>query len=100
MADPLRIHPLVYEDIFRATAWYDDQSLELGVDFAQRIRRAMDEVIASPYQRGRDFDGIRRRKAVRFPYVVIYEIEGNTVSIYAVVHTSQSDESWQERRDF
>jgi len=48
MAEPLRFHPLVADDLEAAAAWYDDISVELGNRFRGAIDSRLDAVELRP----------------------------------------------------
>jgi len=42
-------------------------------------------------------EGYRRSLTRRFPYAVFYETSDETVTIYAVFHTSRGPDRWRQR---
>jgi len=43
------------------------------------------------------FENYRRGLVRRFPYVIFYEFEGNTVTVYGVFHMSRDPDAWKQR---
>jgi len=74
------------EDIARAFEWYDSLKSGLGDRFLTELNRAINQIGRNPnlFQ--------VRRKNIRlgllrlFPYLIVYEIEGNQIIIYKVIH--------------
>ena len=56
MADALRFHPLVAEDIRLASQWYDKISVDLG----NRFRRAVDSRLDTVELRRNRLEGCRK----------------------------------------
>lgn len=97
----LDIRPEAEEDIRSAARWYEGERAGLGVDFTEVAYTAIDSLAdhALLYRvrcrrRGRE---IRWLSPQRFPYRVIYYVEGQTVRIFAVLHAKRSDSAWKER---
>ncbi|MGB6044976.1 MAG: type II toxin-antitoxin system RelE/ParE family toxin [Pirellulales bacterium] len=45
----------------------------------------------------RVYQDYRRAIVQRFPYVIFYEIDAETVVVYSVFHTAQDPRKWRER---
>lgn len=85
----LVIEPDAKNDIRDGFAYYNE---EAGVDIARRfresVRMGMREVLEAP-ERWPVFDeqGGRRHLLYKFPYGIIYDIEGSLIVVLAVMHT-------------
>ena len=93
------VRPEAEGDIAEAAAWYDEQQPGVGDEFSDAIEAAIDTLAVTPL-----IHAIRiRRKSMRwfvaprFPYKIIYRIEGDSVVVFAVVHTSRHDRAWLKR---
>ncbi len=53
MAEPLRFHPLVADDLSAATRWYDKISVDLGNRFRRAISSRLDAIEIRPESFGR-----------------------------------------------
>jgi plasmid stabilization system protein ParE len=77
-------------EIEDAFFWYEKEKGGLGWEFIAAVEGYYEKIIENPYwyQKG-DKD---RRVAVmrRFPYKIVYEVEQETVFVYAVFHTSRN----------
>jgi len=97
----LDIWPEAENDIRQAARWYEAELTGLGVDFTEVAYAAVDSLadnallyrIRARY-RHRE---VRWLLTARFPYRVIYDIEGESVRIFAVLHAKRSDSAWKER---
>lgn len=69
--------------------WYEGEKRGLGDRFAKALQACYDRIEKNPYAfplRKADF---RHAMLHKFPYRVVFEVEGNTVFIYQVRHTSR-----------
>ncbi len=73
MAEPLRFHPLVADDLSAATAWYDDISRDLGNRFRAAVDSRLDAVELRPESFGMVDPPLRAARAERFPYLIVFE---------------------------
>ena len=101
MSYRLDIWPEAVNDIRQAARWYETELTGLGIDFTEVVYAAVDSLADNAllyHIRAR----CRRREVrwlltTRFPYRVIYYIEGDSVHIFAVLHAKRSDRAWKER---
>lgn len=86
-------------DIEAAAEWYEEQQPGLGADFARTVRQAINRLPANPLiYCVRE----RRREArwffpARFPYRIVYRVQGDLITIVAVIHAVRHDRHWRER---
>jgi len=86
-------------DIACAADWYDAHQPGLGVQFVHAIRDRIDELLQDPL-RSRIRDRARRARWVlpaRFPYRIIYRVNGEVVLVIAVIHTARHERNWKKR---
>ena len=81
----------------RAAAYYDAQRSGLGDEFLDEISLVVQRIKLSPTAIGPDGGDLRARLLARFPYALIYCIEGETASIVAVAHNSRRPGYWRRR---
>ena len=98
MSYRLSIRPDALMDIEEAAAWYDEQA-GLGADFVRTIRAAIRSLPAHPLihplrDRRRN---VRSLRPPRFPYRVFFRIQGNLITVFAVIHTARHERQWKER---
>ena len=97
MARPRRYHPLVAQDLADAVAYYDGVSDDLGNRFRESVRDRIATITDRPDSFGRIWDHYRAALLDRFPYVIVYEQEKETVSILGIYHAASDRETWFER---
>jgi hypothetical protein len=84
-------------DIRIAARWYEGQRLGLGRAFVEQIDGAFDRVRANPQQYQVVYREIRRAIARRFPYGIMYRIDGADIVVFAVVDLHRDPATWQDR---
>lgn len=73
-------------DIAEAAAWYDKRLPGLGAELAIEISATVDKIIASPDRHRNAFGEVRTLLTGRFPYAVLYLIDGDTLVFVGVKH--------------
>jgi len=76
-------------DVLETFFWYHTVRPQLGVRFMAELKECYDSIEADPrgYQiRKGDLRHVMLRK---FPYRVVYEVEGQDVFIYRVIHVKR-----------
>ena len=73
-------------ELDNAVAWYNEQAAGLGLEFLDELDRAVRRVVAFPLSYSEIELGIRRCRLARFPYGLIYGIDGDTIVVVAVAH--------------
>lgn len=97
MAHRIRFEEGVESDLVEASFWHDRQRVGLGDRFLGAVFDTLDRIAEMPlaYPRVR---GETRRALVRpFSYVVYFRVDGDAVSILAVIHGSREPRRWQAR---
>lgn len=97
----VRIRPEVGDDIVEAAGWYASKERGLDEDFCEEVLKVIDELAENPLLNSRRHPkrNIHWRYPKRFPYRVIYEVDGDsrTVVVAAVLHAARSDRGWEKR---
>jgi plasmid stabilization system protein ParE len=90
-------HPLVSEDLATAVAYYDEISVELGNRFRASVRDRIATITDRPDSFGRIHEQLRAAMVDRFPYVVLFEHEIESVAILGIFHAASDREGWFDR---
>jgi toxin ParE1/3/4 len=77
------------EDIQDAYHWYEGQLTNLGEEFLKELNKVLDKLEKTPQYYSYSFDEFRDVRLKRFPYLVLYKIDGNKVYINSVRHVSR-----------
>ena len=96
----IELRPAAVADLDDAAAWYDEKSFGLGQDFVKEIMVAISSLALMPLlpRLRHRTTGIRWVYPRRFPYRIIYRVEGDKVVIFTVLHASRSDSAWRGRK--
>jgi plasmid stabilization system protein ParE len=80
-----------------AVAWYNRQAAGLGRELLDELDRAVRRALAFPLSYPEIEPGIRRCRLGRFPYGVIYGLDGDTLVVVAVAHLHRRPRYWIDR---
>ena len=76
-------------DIQEAFEWYEVHESGLGFEFIEEIESGYLKISKHPLHYTSINQRFRRLRINRFPYLVVYEVEGNVVIINSVRHISR-----------
>ena len=94
---PLILNPEAEADLADAIAWYDSRRTELGNRLLEWVEKAFDELRRMPHLYGKVFQDLRLTKVGKFPYVVVYRIDDDQITVVAVYHARRDPRGWQSR---
>jgi plasmid stabilization system protein ParE len=80
-----------------AVAWYDEQAAGLGLEFLDELDRAVRRVLDFPLSFPAIERNIRRCRLARFPYGLIYGVDGGTIVLLALAHLHREPRYWIRR---
>jgi plasmid stabilization system protein ParE len=85
-------------EILAAQDWYDERATGLGFEFARMVDAAIALLSRNPHQFQRIGGEYRRVLLRRFPYMLIYTIDENSVFVLSCFHQRQEPETWKKVR--
>ena len=94
---PLIVNPQAEADLADAKAWYDRQRGGLGDELLECVEETFDQVCRTPELFGKVFQDLRLATIRRFPYVVVYRIDDDQITVVAVYHTRSDPRGWRSR---
>lgn len=97
MAAEVIYAPEAEQDVSDAYEWYEGRSPGLGEEFLRAVEACVAAIARSPKSHQVVYKTYRRGVVRRFPYVVFYEEDGNTVTVYCVFHAAQNPDKWRKR---
>jgi plasmid stabilization system protein ParE len=90
-------HPAAEAEALEAAAYYESRLPGLAARFRLDLDAAVSFIRrhpeAAPIQRG----NLRRQRLYRFPYSLLYALEGDEIHIYAVMHHRRRPGYWIPR---
>jgi toxin ParE1/3/4 len=92
-----RYHPHARKELNDASDYYDRIDPQLGDDFLEQIEDCISRILRFPRSWTRLRGEVRRCRTHRFPYSLIYQLEGERVYILAVMHSSRKPNYWVDR---
>jgi hypothetical protein len=91
-------HPADQEELAAAVKTGEERGAGLGHELLQEVRRVVGMVCGSP-EIGKPLGGVYRRFPLRrFPFGVVYRIEGEHLRIIAVAHRRRRPGYWRWRK--
>jgi toxin ParE1/3/4 len=82
----LIIRPEAETELAQAADWYERRVPGLGVDFLGAVDTAINSILSNPLQYPAIYKNVRRALMRRFPYQVLFLIEGDAIVAIAVFH--------------
>ncbi len=87
-----------HQDIFEAVLWYEGKREGLGAEFYAEVEKVKQLLTTKPTIFEIKYRGkVRWIQTERFPYIVVYVVNDNTVVILAVVSTHRHPKIWKGR---
>lgn len=94
----LEIHEDVDRELNDAADYYDSESPGLGALFLDQVDVGYQRILENPHAAPEIDSEIRRLVLAKFPFNLIYEIDGDVILILAVAHQRRRPHFWRERR--
>ena len=85
------------EEFEEAIRYYERQRTKLGDDFRAEVQKALDKICNHPGAWTDLGNGVRRCRTDRFPYGLVYFVEGDEAYIVAVMHLHRDPGYWRDR---
>ena len=90
-------HPEALEDYEDAVEYYAEISPDLANAFINSIENGIKRILSHPEGWQAVEEDVRRHLTKRFPFGIYYTIEGDYISIVAVMHMSRRPGYWKHR---
>lgn len=91
------ILPLAKADIKEAALWYNKQQPGLGKRFTKEVRAKVADIKANPLAYSVRYNDVRTAVVDVFPFMIHFIIDGKSILITAVLHTSLNPDKWADR---
>lgn len=93
----VRLHHEAQREFFEAVQWYLERSQEAADAFIKEFHAAGRRVCEDPELYGEIMDDIRLVRLHRFPWGLVYRIEGEHIHVLAVMHLHCEPGYWLDR---
>ena len=80
-----------------AALFYEGRSAGLGLDFLEEVEQTVASILTHPTSGPVISQNIRRRIVRRFPFGVLYAVQGDQIVIVAVAHLKRRPHYWKGR---
>jgi plasmid stabilization system protein ParE len=97
MTQSMSFLPEAERDIEDVCSWYERRSEGLGRAFLQSVQNVLDTIELYPRMYPVARDEVRRAEVARFPYGIVYIIEGDDILVIGVFHNSREPNQWLSR---
>jgi toxin ParE1/3/4 len=103
-AAQVRFGPEASAELRDVTRWYEDRRAGLGVAFLAAVDVGVEAIQRWPSS-GAVVPGlpedlvVRRAPVARYPYHLVYMVDGDAVHVLAVAHDRQRPAYWTDRAD-
>jgi hypothetical protein len=84
-------------EILEASSYYELQANGLGQDFLNCIEDSLDILKDDPLRYPIVRNNVRRTLVKRFPFCLLYQVDGNEILILAVMHLRKHPTYWTKR---
>jgi toxin ParE2 len=85
------------QELDDAVVWYNEQADGLGQEFLDELDRAIRRSVSYPLSCPEIESGFRRCLLSRFPYGLVYGLDGDTVIVVAVANLHREPRYWSDR---
>lgn len=92
-----RYHPLFAIDLANACSHFDSIAETLGNRFRTNIRSRIQTVVQRPESFGRIGGEFRGALIGRFPYVVVFTVDGGIPTFFGLRHAASERNDWFSR---
>jgi plasmid stabilization system protein ParE len=97
MAYRLIVSPEAEAELARARDWYEEQRSGLGREFISCVNDVLGRIGRTPLAFAETYKHVRQALVKRFPYVVCYTFDGQSVYVLAVFHGHRDPNEWKRR---
>lgn len=85
------------QEVDEAYLWFEERNSGKGLEFLDELDRVVRLVIAFPLASPEVEPGIRQCVFARFPYVMLYGVDVDTIVVLAVAHARRRPKYWLSR---
>ena len=93
----VRFLAVAQAELHDAIGWYNGQAPQLGGAFLVEIVKSLRLVERHPAAWQKLAPSIHRCRLARFPYGVIYTLDGSDILVLAVAHLHRAPNYWRDR---
>lgn len=95
----VKIEPEALAEIQEITDWYNEQQTGLGKRFQNTTIKLINSLNKNPQIYAFRYNEIRCLQVKKFPYMIHFYINSNTVEVLAVISTDRNPKIWIEKTE-
>ena len=99
MSHPIILRAEAESEFRQAFQWYEDRFPGLGTSFVVAVDACLQAIGRNPQAYQKKHKNIRGGPVRRFPFVIYYLFDRETVVVLAVFHASRDPQIWHERTE-
>lgn len=85
----LHLRPEAEQDLAKASEWYEAKRAGLGHEFLDSVALSLRNLALTPELQPLYYRSFRRILIARFPYKIFYQVIGDRIVIFRVMHAKQ-----------
>jgi plasmid stabilization system protein ParE len=85
------------DDLALARGWYEEHRVGLGDEFVHAVEACLSGIAEDPLLYPTVHKRVRRAVLRRFPFLILYTVEGDRILVVAVFHASRDPRTWRQR---
>lgn len=85
-------------EIFEAALRYERERTGFGLRFETQVNTVFARLLENPFQFPEVDEGARRALVRDFPYGVFFTVEGDVITVLAVLHLHRHPDTWKRGR--
>ena len=93
----IKFHSEARKEFFETADYYEEQVVGLGDVFIDEVEKVLDVIEQQPASGTKITKTERRFLVSRFPYGIIYSIEEDQITIFAVMNLRRKPGYWKSR---
>lgn len=95
----IRLTDNAESDLNESYKWYENQKINLGVEFIKTINRTIELIKENPFLYKSVYKNVRKAKINKFPFNIYYLItpQFNQIDIFGILHDSRNPLIWKTR---
>jgi len=90
-------HEFARKEFLETRDYYDDLVFGLGEKFVTEVERCLNIIKTNPLAYPVTKQNVRKAVIIKFPFSILYRVDGNVIYILAVMHQKREPIYWAER---
>lgn len=97
MTLPIILRRVAQCEFIEAAEWYEKRRAGRGAKFTAAVRDVLSRIADQPDFYASVLDDVREALVSKYPYCVYYRVDGESILVLSIFHTSRDPTVWQNR---